>query len=306
MNIKQGSIIQRIVHKTLKLTNSIWPEELYLKVFFYSFMGKKLDLDNPKTLNEKLQWLKIHNRNPKYREIVDKYLVKEYVAGIIGSEYVIPTLGAWDKAEDIDFDALPDKFVLKTNHSGGNTGVVICKDKAKLNKAEAVAKLRKSLNEPGIFPFYREWPYKDVERKVIAEQLLEDPNGEEISDYKFYCFDGKVDSVMTCIDRQKGDAKFYFFDRNWELRRYNKRGKAAPEGFTLPRPKNLDKMFELASRLSMDIPFARVDLYNVDGNIYFGEITFYPGSGVDYNRLPETDLYFGSMISFDKAYDNIR
>lgn len=306
MNIKQGSISQRLFHKLLRLTNKFWPEALYLKVFYYSYMGKKLDLKNPITLNEKLQWLKLHNRNPRYTAIVDKYLVKDIVAKIIGKEHIIPTLGAWDRVEDINFDTLPEKFVLKTNHSGGNTGVVICKDKAKLDKNVTMSILTHSINSTGIYPFYREWPYKDVKRKILAEQLMETSNGEDVSDYKFYCFDGNVDCVLTCIERQAGDAKFYFFDRNWELKRYNKRGKDAPEGFTLPRPKNLDKMFEIAAKLSDGLPFARVDLYNVDGDIYFGEITFYPASGVDYNRLPETDLYFGSLLSFNKAYDNIK
>ena len=142
----------------------------------------------------------------------------------------------------------------------------------------------------------REWPYKDVKRRILAEKLLIDENGDEIKDYKFFCFDGYVDCVMVCIDRQIGSPKFYFFDSNWQLKRYNKRGKEAPVDFTLPKPKNIDKMFEIASTLSKGHPFVRVDLYNVNGNIYFGELTFFPSSGFDNKILHESDVYFGNLI----------
>lgn len=260
-------------------------------------MGKKLDLRNPQTMNEKLQWLKLYNRKLEYTMMVDKIQVKDYVSRLIGPEYVIPTIAVWDRPEKIDFGSLPDKFVLKTNHSGGNTGVILCKDKNSFSMRDAVLKLKKSLRS-NIYNLYREWPYKDVHKRVFAEELLEDEGG--INDYKFYCFDGYVDSVLVCVDRQIGQPKFYFFDEDWKLRRYNKRGKEAPEDFTLPKPLNVDRMFEIARMLSKGIPFVRVDLYNVKGKIYFGELTFFPASGFDANRLPEADLYFGELIRITK------
>lgn len=273
-------------------------DKLFLEMLYYVEMGKKLDLNNPTTMNEKLQWLKLYNRNPLYVTIVDKLKVKDYIREKIGDEYIVKTLGVWETPDDIDFNILPGKFVLKTNHSGGNTGVVICKDKNIFDFNSAKIKLEKSLKSD-IYKNYREWPYKDVDKKIFAEELLEDKGGGELVDYKFYCFNGYVDSVMLCIDRQIGSSKFYFFDRDWNLRRYNKRGKEAPSDFTLPKPCNMDKMFEMASELSKGIPFVRVDLYNVNDKIYFGEMTFFPASGLDCNRLPETDLYFGNMINLN-------
>lgn len=273
-------------------------DKLFLEMLYYVEMGKKLDLNNPTTMNEKLQWLKLYNRNPLYVTIVDKLKVKDYIREKIGDEYIVKTLGVWETPDDIDFNILPGKFVLKTNHSGGNTGVVICKDKNVFDFNSAKIKLEKSLKSD-IYKNYREWPYKDVDKKIFAEELLEDKGGGELVDYKFYCFNGYVDSAMLCIDRQIGSPKFYFFDRDWNLRRYNKRGKEAPFDFTLPKPCNMDKMFEIASELSKGIPFVRVDLYNVNDKIYFGEMTFFPASGLDCNRLPETDLYFGNMINLN-------
>lgn len=273
-------------------------DKLFLEMLYYVEMGKKLDLNNPTTMNEKLQWLKLYNRNPLYVTVVDKLKVKDYIREKIGDEYIVKTLGVWETPDDIDFNILPGKFVLKTNHSGGNTGVVICKDKNIFDFNSAKIKLEKSLKSD-IYKNYREWPYKDVDKKIFAEELLEDKGGGELVDYKFYCFNGYVDSVMLCIDRQIGSPKFYFFDRDWNLRRYNKRGKEAPSDFTLPKPCNMDKMFEMASELSKGIPFVRVDLYNVNDKIYFGEMTFFPASGLDCNRLPETDLYFGNMINLN-------
>lgn len=283
--------MRRFLLSIVRKLNFLFPDKLYLQICFYLEMGKKLDLKNPKTMNEKLQWLKLYNRKPEYTTMVDKILVKDYVGKIIGKDYIVPLIGVWDSPEQIDFDALPDQFVLKTNHSGGNTGVVIVKDKSKIDQKAIREKLHVSLKSD-IYTRYREWPYKKVERKVFAEAYL----GDDLADYKFYCYNGYADAVMICVDRQIGDPKFYFFDKEWNLKRYNKRGKEAPTDFTLPKPDGFDKMFELASILSRDIPYARVDFYNINGKIYFGEITFFPASGFDFNRLPESDMHFGSMI----------
>ena len=283
--------MRRFLLSIVRKLNFLFPDKLYLQICFYLEMGKKLDLKNPKTMNEKLQWLKLYNRKPEYTTMVDKILVKDYVAKIIGKDYIVPLLGVWDTPDQIDFDALPSQFVLKTNHSGGNTGVVIVKDKSKIDRESIKEKLQISLKSD-IYARYREWPYKNVERKVFAEAYL----GDDLADYKFYCYNGYADAVMICVDRQIGDPKFYFFDKEWTLKRYNKRGKEAPADFTLPKLDGVDKMFELASVLSKDIPYARVDFYNINGHIYFGEITFFPASGFDTNRLPESDLLFGQMI----------
>lgn len=283
--------MRKLLAKTITRFYWLFSERKYLKIRYYLELGKHLDLDNPKTMNEKLQWLKLYNRKPEYTQMVDKVLVKDYVAKLIGEKYVVPTLGVWNHFDEIDFDQLPDKFVLKTNHSGGSLGVVICKDKKTFDKKTAKKKLEKSLKQD-ISKIHVEWPYRNVKRKIFAEMYL----GDDLTDYKFYCFNGEADVVMNCIERETGTPKFYFFDKKWKLRRLNKRGKEAPEGFTLQKPEGMDEMFEIAAKLSEGLPFARIDLYNVDGNIYFGEITFFPDSGFDPNRLPESDLYFGEKI----------
>ena len=286
-----NALLRKILLKVVSRLYFLFPERLYLIIRYYLVMGKPLHLDDPKTMNEKLQWLKLYNRKPEYTQMVDKVLAKDYVANLIGQKYIVPTLGVWDHFDEIDFDKLPKQFVLKTNHSGGSTGVVICKDKTTFDKVSAKKKLERSLKRD-ISRSLIEWPYRNVKRKILAEEYL----GDDLIDYKFYCFDGEVDVVMNCIERQTGNPKFYFFDKEWNLRRLNKRGKEAPEGFTLPKPEGMDEMFVIAARLSEGLPFARVDLYNINGIIYFSEITFFPDSGFDSNRLPESDLYFGEKI----------
>lgn len=268
----------------------------YLKVRYRLEMGRKLDLRNPETMNEKLQWLKLNNRYAGMSEIVDKIKVKDIVAEKIGPEYVIPTLAVWNNADDINVSALPERFVVKTNHSGGNLGVFVCKDKNGLDLNLLKSRMRRSLKDD-IYWNFAEWPYKNVVPTIFAEECIAD----NPVDYKFYCFNGEVDSVMLCLDRETGHPKFYFFNKDWNLCRYNKLGKAAPEGFTIPKPEGMDRMFEIASKLSEGHPFLRVDLYNVEGRIYFGEMTFYPAGGFDGNRLRETDLYFGSKIDLSLA-----
>ncbi|WP_273401844.1 ATP-grasp fold amidoligase family protein [Traorella massiliensis] len=268
------------------------PDKLYLKLIYRKYMGKSLNLKNPKTFNEKIQWLKLYDRNPLYSKLVDKYRVREYIKNLLGEEYLIPLLGVWDKGEEIDFSKLPDKFVLKCTHNSG--GVIVCKDKNKMNYTEVIKQLNNSLKR-NYYYGTREYPYKNVIPKIIAEKYMEDDSGGLI-DYKFFCFNGYVDNVMLCIDRQNNNPKFYFFNKNWKLLRINVRGKNAPTNFTLPKPECIDKMFEIASTLSKNIPFVRVDLYECKNKIYFGEMTFYPQSGLDNNLLEETDLYLGNLI----------
>ena len=268
------------------------PDAILLRILFRLRVGYGLDLKNPKKFNEKIQWLKLFNRNPLYTTLVDKYAVKQCIADKIGKQYIIPTLGVWNKFDEIDFDKLPDQFVLKCTHDSGS--YIICKDKTKFDVNHARKKLSSALKR-NYYYAGREWPYKNVPPRIIAEKYIEDRNGAFV-DYKFSCFNGNVDCVMVCLDRHINDVKFYFFDKNWNLKRLNVRGKNAPEGFTIPKPSCMDEMFELAAKLSKDIPFVRVDLFECDGKVYFGEMTFYPDSGFDANLLPETDDYFGSLI----------
>ncbi len=268
-------------------------DKKYLKMTYRAMMGKKLDLDNPKTFNEKLQWLKLYYRPDIYTVYADKYAVREHIKETLGEEYLIPLLGVWEHPEDIDFDALPESFVLKCNHNSGK-GMCICKDKNKLDRDKTLLELRQGINE-NYYLINREWPYKNINRRIIAEKFMVDESGGFI-DYKFFCFNGVCDCVMVCLDRHLGDTKFYFFDKEWKLKRLNIRGKNAPEDFTLRKPPCMDKMFEIAEKLSENMPFVRVDLYECMGQIYFGELTFFPDSGFDPNLLPETDKYFGSLI----------
>lgn len=280
-------------------------DEEFLKRKFLVRIGKELDLDNPKTFNEKLQWLKLYDRRPEYTAMVDKYLVRDYIREKLGEEYLIPLIGAWDSPDEIDFDALPDQFVLKCNHNSG-VGMYICRDKSKMDVDKVKRELRRGLAQD-YFLMGREWPYKDVKRKIICEKFMSDSEGAaDFTDYKFFCFDGKVDSVMVCLERSSGNTKFYFFDEKWELKRLNVRGKNAPEGFTLPKPECMDEMFKIAAELSVGMPFVRVDLYQSNSQIYFGELTFFPDSGFDANLLPETDEYFGSLINLNSKTEKTK
>ena len=273
------------------------PDDLYLKIKYRLTMGRKLDLNNPETFNQKLQWLKLYDRKPEYTQMVDKYEVRKYIKEIIGEEYLIPLLGVYDSFEEIDFDNLPDEFVLKPNHTSGN--VFICKDKSKID----YKKLKKEVNrwlKREYYWLHREWPYRNVKPRIICEELIKTENGGFPYDYKFHCFNGEPDNVMVCIERESGNPKFYFFDNEWNLLRYNLAGINAPQGFTLPKPKKMDEMFMLAKKLSSGFPFIRVDFFCENEKIYFGELTFFPDSGFDVNLLKETDILFGEKLELDK------
>ena len=231
------------------------PDKLFLSWMFRIKMGYKLNWKNPRTLNEKLQWLKFYNHNPQYTEMADKYGVREYVKKTIGEEYLIPLLGVWDKFDDIDFDKLPKEFVLKCTHDSG--GLVICRDKDELDKDAAREKIGKSLAR-NYYYRWREWPYRDIRPRIIAEQFMEDDLLGGLPDYKFFCFDGYVDCVMVCVDRHLHDVKFYFFDRDWKFLKPNIETQDLPDDFTIPKPDGIDEMFDIAARLSKGIPFSRI------------------------------------------------
>lgn len=280
-----------IINDLLGMYNNMSDEE-YLKLIFRAKLGYDLNLGNPKTFNEKIQWLKLYDRRPEYTMMVDKYKVREYVAEQLGEEYLIPLIGVWDDPDKIDFRKLPDKFVLKCNHNSG-LGMCICRDKSKLNFENVRNQLRKGLKQD-YYLHGREWPYKNVERKIIAEKYMED-NGE-LSDYKFMCFNGKVKCVFTCTERfSKDGLKVTFFDINWNRlpfqRHYPQSNKE------IKRPLNFDLMVKFAEKLSSNLPFARIDFYEVSGKIYFGEITLFPGSGMEEFTPEEWDRKLGKWIN---------
>ena len=291
------------VHKKLGFYNKM-PDEEFLKKAFKVYIGDKLNLETPQTFNEKLQWLKLYNRKPEYTVMVDKYLAKDYVAKAIGEEYVIPTIGVWDKAEDIDFNQLPNRFVLKCNHNSG-LGMYICKDKSKLTEKQ-IKTIRKNLMRGLKQDYYltgREWPYKNVPRKIIAEKLMEDETGQ-LRDYKLYCFNGEPKIIMINSDREieKTKADYFDMDFNWlDLKWGYEHAAVKPS-----KPKNFEKMKELATILSKDIPELRVDFYEVNNKIYFGELTFFDGSGFDKIEPREWDEKLGGWITLPQKRDDTK
>ena len=271
-------------------------DRFFLKLKWRFVMGYPLNIDNPQTFNEKLQWLKLNDRNPEYTKMVDKYEAKKYVASIIGEEYVIPTIGIYENVEDINFDSLPDQFVLKCTHDSG--GVVVCKDKSKLDLDACKRKLKKGL-KANFYYQNREWPYKNVKPQIIAEQYIEDETGE-LRDYKLMCFDGKVKCSFTVQNRFKsGGIKMNFYDRNWIKLPFSRHYPNSEDD--LPMPTNYELMIRLAEKLSKNLRFARIDLYNVNGKIYFGEITFYPGSGWEEFTPFEWDKKLGDFINIEST-----
>lgn len=269
------------------------PDSLYLKLQYKSVFNKKLDLNDPKTFNEKLQWLKIYDRCPIYTTMVDKYEAKKYVAKVIGSQYIIPTLGVWDHFDDIDFSVLPNQFVLKCTHDSG--GLVICKNKECFNKEAAHSKIEKCLNK-NFYYMGREWPYKDVKPRIIAEQYMKNSNAvDELSDYKLMCFNGKLKCSFTGTDRySKSGLKITFYDAKWNKLSFERHYPSEKIGMTKPR--TYEEMVFLAEKLSEKIPFARIDFYEIDGKIYFGEITLYPGSGLEEFKPASWDKTLGDWI----------
>lgn len=267
------------------------PDSQYLRLQYRCIVGSRLNLKNPKTFNEKLQWLKLNRHEDVLSTMVDKHKAKDYVALKIGQEHVIPLLGVWDSLEDIDFSKLPDKFVLKCSHDCG--GLVICKDKDSLDRTKAKNKISNSLNKSYYWKG-REWPYKNVKPVVFAEQFVEDCN-HELNDYKFFCFNGKVKCFKIDFDR--------FVDHHANY--YDTEGKLLPFGEVncppnfekrLNIPDNIEEMIRFAETLAEGQPFARIDFYNVDSKILFGEITLYPASGMGCFTSKEWEYKFGSWI----------
>lgn len=262
-------------------------------------MNKKLDLENPKTFSEKLQWLKLYNRRPEYTAMVDKADAKNIVSSIIGKKYTIPTIGIWDRFEDIDFDNLPNQFVLKTTHGSG--GVIVCKNKNVLDMKSVRKELVYSLKH-NYFPYGREYPYKKIKPRLIAEQFMVDESEIELKDYKFFCFDGEPKALFIASDRQEHNTSFDFFDLKFTHLPFTNGYKNSSN--QLQKPQNLEQMIDVAKRLSKGIPHVRIDLYNINGEIYFGEFTFFHWGGT-MPFVPENwDDKFGSWINLPSKIIN--
>lgn len=268
------------------------PDEEYLRRLFKLTMGYELDLDNPKTFNEKLQWLKLHDRNPEYTIMVDKVAAKKWAADRIGEEYIIPTLGVWDDPDEIDFDALPDQFVLKCNHNSG-LGMCICKDKSKLDIPKVKRELRKGLRQ-NYYLTGREWPYKDVPRKILAEKYMVDESGTELKDYKVFNFDGEPKIIEVDFDRFV-EHKRNLYSTDWQYIEAAIQYPTDP-GHKIDEPKALSEMLELAHKLSAGYPHVRTDLYNIDGKILFGELTIFHEAGFGKFTPPELGLQMGQWL----------
>lgn len=267
------------------------PDKWYLSLMFRSRMGYWMDWKHPKTFNEKLQWLKIHDRNPLYTTLVDKYEVRKYIAEKIGEDYLIPLLGVWNTPEEIDLDKLPNQFVLKCTHDSGS--VIICKNKKSFDFAGAKKKLAANLSK-NFYYTAREWPYKNVKPRIIAEKYMEDKE-KELKDYKFFCFNGKTKFLQVDYNRFI-DHHRNIYNLQWDMQPFSIQYPSG-EANAVKRPPNLNKMQEIAQSLSKGIPHIRVDLYNISGKIYCGELTFFHGAGFEKFTPPKWDFKVGSLIA---------
>lgn len=261
---------------------------MYLK-YFHRFP----DLKNPQTFNEKLQWLKLYDRRPEYTKMVDKYAVKRYIADIIGEEYLIPTLGVWNAFDDIDFDKLPNQFVLKCTHDSHS--IIICKDKSNFDIRAARVKIEKALKR-NFYYYGREWPYKNVPARIIAEKYMKDAHSEDLRDYKFFCFNGEVKFLYLSEGLDNPETgKISYVSLNWEPLSFC-RDDYKPFSRLPDKPQNLDQMIKFAAMLSKGIPHIRVDFYEINNQIYFGELTLYSGSGLTMFNPPSADLEIGKLL----------
>ncbi len=267
-------------------------DKTYLKFMYKIKMNEELDLDNPKTFNQKLQWLKLNDRQLIYNKFVDKYAVRKYISDIIGEEYLIPLIGVYDTFDEI----VPDKFVLKCTHDSG--GIVICTNKQNFNKKEAKKKLEKCMKR-NFYYIWREWPYKDLKPRIICEKYMEDKISRDLKDYKFMCFNGEVKCLFVCLNRgSKNGLNVDFYDLEWNKMPFEKIHPQSNQ--IIDKPATFEKMVKLAKKLSKDIPFIRVDFYEVNGKVYFGELTLYPDAGVEAFKPYSYDELLGSWITLSQ------
>ena len=274
-------------------------DEEFLKKVFPKYMGYPLDLENPKTFSEKLQWLKVNYREPIQTVMVDKHEAKHFIAHRVGDQYIIPTLAVWDSVEDIDFDALPNQFVLKCTHDSG--GIVICKDKSSLDREAAKAKLRASLKRD-YSKIAREWAYQNVPRRIIAEKYISELGNDDLLDYKMYSFHGEPKLTVVCSDRfSKTGTRMNFYDINWEPMGIHF-GHYPPLSTEFPKPATYEAMKRLTAELSKDCPFLRVDFYEIKGRLYIGELTFFPGAGLEQFCPMTKDYELGEWLHLENVH----
>lgn len=282
-----------LIKRLVKKATHILPDKMYVQIKYYLRKRKPLNLRQPKTFNEKLLWLKLYDHNPEYTTMVDKYEAKQYVSDRIGKEHIIPTLGVWNCFDDIDFETLPEQFVLKCTHDSG--GLVICRDKSTFDKKSARKKIEASL-KTNYYYEGREWPYKNVKPRIIAEKYMEDGSSKNLTDYKFYCFNGtpKYLYVSTGLENH-ATASISFLTLDWKFAPF---GRSDYKPFTElpPKPTKFDEMLKIAARLSAGYKFLRVDLYQIENQIYFSEYTFYPCGGMMPFDPPEWDEELGKLI----------
>lgn len=271
------------------------PDKAMLRLEYWLKMHKHMDLKDPKTFNEKLQWLKLHNRKPIYTTMVDKIGAKPYVADRIGESYVIPTLGVWERFEDIDFDSLPDRFVLKCNHDSGS--VVLCRDKATFDKEHARDVLTRGLGNNAYY-FGREWPYKNVKPRIFAEAFMQDVEYDFLPVYKIFCFNGQPKIIQTIQNDKQPDETVDYFDTQWN--RLDIRQDFPNSEVPVAKPEKLPEMLELAGKLSADEPFLRIDFYVVNGKLYFSEFTFFTDSGFGQFYPESWDTVLGQWITLKR------
>lgn len=274
-------------------------DELYLRCFYRAKMGRKLNLDAPQTLNEKVQWLKLRDRNPLHARLVDKLGAREYIAGTIGKEYLIPLLGVWKNPNLIDFDALPDRFVLKCSHNSG--GSIICTNKAALNRSAVRRNLRRQLRK-NYFWFSREWLYRNIPPRVLAEAFIGGEDGSIPKDYKFFCFHGTVRAMIVCESRTSKHVNSYYYDREFRPFYVHTRTIQKPDGLVIEKPAHFEEMRDLAERLSHGMPYVRIDLYDTPEGIRFGEFTFFGKSGFEYGYTLEGDALLGSYLNLEEIH----
>ena len=287
----QLPIFRRICRKMCNVFMYCMPDRLYLELLYYVRLNKKLNLRNPQTFNEKINWLKLYDRNLSYTCMADKYEVRKYISERIGEDYLIPLLGVWNSVDDIPFEELPNQFVLKCTHDSGS--VIICKDKNNFDKESAKKKLNEAM-KTNFFYQGREWPYKNIIPRIVAEKYMLDESGIELKDYKIFNFNGKPYLIQVDFGR------FTKHERNL----YSTSWKYIDEQIEYPgnptvivkRPENLDIMLSLSKKLAKNIPFVRTDFYSICGKIYFGEITFYHGSGFEKFSSFEFEKKLGTLI----------
>lgn len=293
-------MINNLIRFMNGLIGKLIPDSLYLKIKFRYNIGNNLNLKNPKTFNEKLQWLKLYDHNPKYIDLVDKFAVRKYVSEIIGEKYLIPLLGVYDNVEEINWEELPNQFVLKCTHGSGCN--IICTNKKNLDIAKANLKMNKWL-KMNWYWYGREWPYKYIKPRIICEKYMVDESGTELKDYKLMCFNGKVKCSFVCLNRNTSSGlNVDFYDMDWKNMPFQRR--YPNSGTIIHRPKEFNKMVDYAEKFSTDIPFLRVDFYETNGQLFFGELTFYPGSGFEEFTPESYDYLLGSWIDLPIDVNN--